>query len=246
MEERICTKAQKEASWKQKGLLRLPKSHHQGILAVAAKEYVEGLGCYSEVRRLLAAGKRPRDVAVFIQQHNELPILTFNSIKKYAQVYRSFFISPMETVQVHAKDLGAGCSPLLHHRLEVLSEGFKEITALEDLMHLHTERIHEQLEKEKRLGLPLPGLRLEIETQIKLIGLIIEKKFELGLYCRAVQDTKTRAGPTFIDQLSPEKRKRVAEVGTRILSIIEAARQTSANHLAIAQTCRSSEQPADS
>jgi len=94
MEERICTKAQKEASWKQKGLLRLPKSHRQGMLALASKEFVEGLRCYSEVRRMLAMGKRPRDVAIHIQRNHECPILTFNTLKKYAQTYRVFFIPP--------------------------------------------------------------------------------------------------------------------------------------------------------
>ncbi|MGE5307038.1 MAG: hypothetical protein ACM3TN_27345 [Alphaproteobacteria bacterium] len=105
MHERIYTKAQKDASWKENGLLRLPKSHDQGMLALASKEFIEGLGCYSEVRRMLAAGKRPRDVGIFIQQHDELPRLTFNTLKKYAQVYRAFFMSPVETLRVKTKEL---------------------------------------------------------------------------------------------------------------------------------------------
>src|ERR1044071_7163487 len=88
MLDRIYTRSENEAIWKQKGLLREPKSYRQEALAIASKEYIESLRCHSAVRRLLAAGKKPRDVAIFIQRHNEYPILTFNSIKKYAQVYQ--------------------------------------------------------------------------------------------------------------------------------------------------------------
>ena len=59
MLNRIYTRSAKEAIWKQKGLLRVPKSYRQEALAIASKEYIESLRCYSEVRRLLAAGKKP-------------------------------------------------------------------------------------------------------------------------------------------------------------------------------------------
>ena len=57
MLNRIYTRSAKEATWKQKGLLRVLKSDSQEALAIASKEYIESLRCYSEVRRLLAAGK---------------------------------------------------------------------------------------------------------------------------------------------------------------------------------------------
>src|SRR5690348_18497080 len=72
MLNRIYTRSE-EAIWKQKEPLRVPKSYRQEALALASKEYIESLRCYSEVRRLLAAGEKPRDVALFIQQLNERP-----------------------------------------------------------------------------------------------------------------------------------------------------------------------------
>ena len=111
MLNRIYTRSEKEAIWKQKGLLRVPKSHRQEALVIASKEYIESLRCYWEVRRLLAAGKKPRDVAILIQRHSEYPMLTFNSIKKYAHVYRLFFIPPLEAVRSLNRELR--CSQLV-------------------------------------------------------------------------------------------------------------------------------------
>jgi hypothetical protein len=228
MKERICTKAQKDASWKEKGLLKLPKSHDQGSLAIAAKEFIEGLRCYPNVRRMLAMGKRPRDVAIHIQQQNEFPILTFSSLKKYAQVYRCFFISGMEVVRVQAKELETGHTPVIRHQLELLQDGIKEIRELEHLMDVQMKRICEQIEKEKQLGLPLSGIRLEIEAVLKLINTLIEKKIELGIYTRAPMDpyNHVRPGLARLDLLTTEQRQRVSRAGTAILQMLEAARSS--------------------
>jgi hypothetical protein len=226
MGERMYTRAQKEASWKQKGLLRPPKSHRQGMLAIAAQEYIEGLGCYPEVRRLLAAGERPRDVALFIQRHNELPILTFNSIKKYAQAYRRFFIPPLETFRSRTEETSVGRSLIVRHRLGLVVEGLREIRELEELARSQSERIRDQLEKETQMGFPLPGLRREIEMQGKLLSAIIQKKIALGIYSRESQDANMRQ-QSFVDRRSPEERQRAIEVGNEILAIIEASKSNS-------------------
>jgi len=225
MEERIFTRAEKEAVWKQKGLLIMPKSHRQGMLAVAAKEFIEGLGCYLEVRQMLAAGKRPRDVALVIQQNKELPILTFNTLKKYAQAYRTFFIPLIETVRVKAEQLGAGDARIIRARFGALERGIEEITKLEELMRVQSKRIHEQVAKEDVLGFPIPGIRLEIETLVKLINTLIEKKIELGIYTRAPQNPEAEDNRSLINALSAEERQRVAVVGKRIIEIMEAARR---------------------
>src|SRR5262249_21389592 len=211
--------------WKQKGFLRMPKSHRQGMLAVASKEFIEGLTCYPEVRQMLAAGKRPRDVAVHIQQNGELPILTFNTLKKYAQAYRAFFISPMETLRLKAERLGAGDARIIRARFEALERGIEEITKLEELMRVQSKRIHEQVAKEVVLGFPIPGIRLEIETFLKLINTLIEKKIELGIYTRAPQNPEAEDNRSLINALSAEERQRVAVVGRRIIEILQAARR---------------------
>ena len=91
--------AVKEKILREKGLLVTPKSESQGSLAVAAREFVEGLRCYPEVRRFLAAGRRTGIVARFIlEDRGERPGVTFNSVKKYLQVstcFRSNLNSPL-------------------------------------------------------------------------------------------------------------------------------------------------------
>jgi len=181
---RIYTRSQKEAFWKQKGLLRVPKPHGQEALAIASKEYIENLRCYPEVRRLLVKGERPRDVAIFIQQNNEYPILTFNSIKKYAQVYALFFIPPLETVRSLAAEPGRAPSMIVTHRLAVVTQSFEEIEQMKKLIHIQTERVKEKVEKEKSLGVPLPGLRSEILMLHKSLAKLFDLKVTLGLYTR--------------------------------------------------------------
>jgi hypothetical protein len=180
----------------------------------------------SDVRRMLAVGKRPRDVAIHIQRQKEFPVLTFASLKKYAQVYRCFFISPMEIIRVQAKEFEAGHAPVVHHQIETLKDGIKEIRELEQTMNLQMERIRQQIEKEKQLGLPLSGIRLEIEAVAKLINVLIEKKIELGIYSRAPMNFDNHPKPPLarLDLLTTEQRHSVAKAGSAILKMLEAAR----------------------
>src|SRR6476660_10045539 len=217
--DRIYTRAEKEAFWKQKGLLRPARSHRQGVLAIAAKDYIERLSCYSEVRRRLAVGKKPREVAIFIQQHNELPALNFGTIRKYAQVYRLFFITPLETLRTQAQ--GGGPLALTKYQLDRILNVINEIVELGKLKDLQAERIRDQLEKEKRQGVLLPGVRGEMETQLKIVSSLIDKKFELGLYPRTPQDSRRQYLADLIEKLSADERKKVVEVTKKILAIIE-------------------------
>jgi hypothetical protein len=184
LNSRIYTRSQKEAFWKQNGLLRLPKSHGQEALAIASKEYIENLRCYAEVRRLLVKGERPRDVAIFIQRHNEYPIVTFNSIKKYAQVYARFFIPPLETVRSLAAEPRRAKSTIVTCRLAEVPQSLEEIEEMEKLIQTQTERVKDQIEKEKSLGVPLPGLHREILTLAKFLAKLFDLKVTLGLYTR--------------------------------------------------------------
>ena len=68
--------------------------------------------------------------------------------------------------------------------IEVLAKGFGKIGQMEEMIRLQSEWIRMQLKNEEQLGLPLPGMRLEIETQLKLISALLEKKIELGFYSR--------------------------------------------------------------
>ena len=183
--KRIYTREQKESFLRENGFLRMPKSHRQEELAIASKEYIESRGGFSQIRQLLAKGERPHDVAALIQQSNQFPKLTFNSIKKYAQVYRSFFIPPLETVRILATEERPSQSTIVKKRLAGLEEALKMIELLEEQARLQFGRIKDLLKIEKELGTPLRDLHLEINTERKLLTVLLNKKFELGLYSRA-------------------------------------------------------------
>ena len=227
MLNRIYTRSEKEAIWKQKGLLRVPKSHRQEALVIASKEYIESLRCYWEVRRLLAKGERPRDVATFIQQNNEYPILTFNSIMKYAQVYACFFIPPLETVRSLAAEPRGAPSMIVKRRLVLVAQVLEEIEQMQKMIDLQTERVKEQFAKEKSLGVPLPRLRSEMSMVTKLLVKLYDTKVAVGLYTR---EPEKRPSPNQslldIDKLTPDQRKRIVEAVKRFLAFIERVRDS--------------------
>jgi hypothetical protein len=67
----------------------------------------------------------------------------------------------------------------------------------------------------------LPGVRGEMETQLKIVSSLIDKKFELGLYPRTPQDSRRQYLADLIEKLSADERKKVVEVTKKILAIIE-------------------------
>ena len=225
--DRIYTRSEKETIWKRKGLLRVPKSRRQEALAIASKEYIESLRCYSEVRRLLAKGERPWDVAIFIQQHNEYPILTFNSIMKYAQVYARFFIPPLETVRSLAAEPRGAPSTVVKRRLVLAAQLLEEIEQMQKMIDLQTERVKEQAAKEKSLGVPLPGLRSEISMVTKSLVKLYNTKVAVGLYTR---EPEKRPSPNQIlldvDKLTPEQQERIVEAVKRFVAFIERVRDS--------------------
>ena len=91
--------------------------------------------------------------------------------RKYAQLYRLFFITPLETLRTQAQ--GGGPLALTKYQLDRIVNVINEITELEKLKDLQAERIRNQMEKEEPLGLPLPGLRAEMETQLKLLKMLM-------------------------------------------------------------------------
>ncbi len=145
MENPIYTKAQREAGWKQSGFIKSPKSDRQGKPAHAAKEFIENLQCYGEVRRMLALGKRPRDVAILIQkEQKEPPFLSFNTLKKYSQAYRYFFISPLGTLKANVYHRTEGIPSIVDRKLNGLLGKIQEIEDLEKIVNAQSKRINEQ------------------------------------------------------------------------------------------------------
>jgi len=216
--------------WKHRGLLVPPKSRRQGMLAIDAKNFIEGLGCYGEVRRMVALGKRPGEVARFIlEERGERPGVTFNSVKKYLQVYRRFFVSPLETLKAKVDNRTEGVPRVVDRKLNGLLGKIQEIEALEQKVHAQAKRIDSQMEREKDLGgLPFPGLRLEMMTFKEMLHELVEMKMNLGYpgYQRVAQnvDIRHQMSLTRIQQLSSEERQQLVEFGRTIYGLIEIAR----------------------
>jgi len=228
MENRIYTKAQKESAWKQKGLLRVPKSVRQGKLALAAQEFIEGLKCYQEVRRMLAVGKRPRDVAILIQQqHKDPPILTFNTLKKYAQVYKLFFIPPLEVLRARVDNPSDGENGIVRSKLQGLFGRVQEVETLEKALMVQSDRINDQVKKEKELGLPLPGIDRAMVVLKDMIKVLVEMKMQLGYPGYRVVPVQVNVGGRInvsrIDALSPEDRHELIEIGRTISELMQKA-----------------------
>lgn len=224
--------AERENAWKQKGLLVAPKSERQGRLALDSKRFIEGLKCYHEVRQQLAIGKRSVEVARFIlEDRGERPGVTFNSVKKYVQVYRRFFIPPLETLRARIDNKTGDDVAVIRRRLEALLGQIPEIETLESLMKLQLERIQEHRKKEIELTLPLPGIRSEVETLLQLVETLIDKKIELGYpgYRRVPQKIDFRgqllpAPAARLELLTPEDREKLIEFGTTIQQLFEMAK----------------------
>ncbi len=227
MENRIYTKAQKEAAWKQKGLLKLPKSDRQGKLALAAKEFIEGLNCYGEVRRMLALGKRPRDVAILIQeQQKDPPFLTFNTLKKYAQAYRYFFISPLETLKANVDNRTEGVASIVDRKLNGLLGKVQEIELLEQKIKSQSDRIDRMIELEKTLNVPIAQVDRAMHEFNDMVNSQIDGKVRLGVYQSVPQKLELQGQILLskINGLPLEDKETLKELGKTLYGIIDMAR----------------------
>ena len=179
---------------------------------------------------MLALGKRPRDVAILIQkEQKEPPFLSFNTLKKYGQVYRNFFISPLETLKANVDNRTEGVPSIVDRKLNGLLGKIQEIEALEQKVKTQAVRIEAQVKKEEELsGLALPGIRLELLAYKELLHELVEMKMDLGYpgYQRVPQkvDLREQVRLTKIHQLSSEDKCQLVEFGRTIFGLIEMAR----------------------
>ncbi len=220
----------KMAEWKQRGMIVEPRSRRQGMLDIDAKNFIDGLGCYGEVRQMVALGKRPGEVARFIlEERGERPGVTFNSVKKYLQVYRRFFVSPLEALKANVDNRTEGVSSIVDRKFNGLLGKIQEIEALEQKVKTQAVRIEAQVKKEEELsGLALPGIRLELLAYKELLHELVEMKMDLCYpgYRRvpARVDIREQVSLTKIHQLSSEDKCQLVEFGRTIFGLIEMAR----------------------
>jgi len=228
MENGNGSRAKKLADWKQRGLLVSPKSRRQGILAIDAKNFLEGLGCYGDVRRMIAAGRKPSDVARFIlEERGERPGVTFNTVKKYVQVFRRFFIPPLEVLRARVDSPYEGEARIIRSKLNGLLGKIEEIETLEIMIKAQVKRINDQIEKEKTLGFPLPEINKSMRELTAMVAKCVELKMQLGYPGYRAVPVQVNVGGQInvsrIDALSPEDRKELVEFGREISELMEKA-----------------------
>ncbi|MCH8055555.1 MAG: hypothetical protein IH857_05310 [Deltaproteobacteria bacterium] len=228
MENGNGPRVKKLEDWKQRGLLVSPKSRKQGLLALDSKNFIEGLGCYGEIRRMVALGKRPSEVARFIlEERAERPGVTFNTVKKYVQVYRRFFISPLEVLRARVDSPYEGEARIIRSKLNGLLGKIEEIETLEIMIKAQVKRINDQIEKEKTLGFPLPEVNRSMRELTLMVAKCVEMKMQLGYPGYRAVPVQVNVGGQInvsrIDALSPEDRHELIEFGRMISELMEKA-----------------------
>lgn len=178
---------------------------------------------------MLALGKRPRDVAILIQkEHKEPPFLSFNTLKKYSQAYRYFFISPLETLKANVDNRTEGLPSIVDWKLNGLLGKIQEIEDLEKVVKVQLKRIDEQVKRENDLGLTFPGIRHEMLAFKNMISDLLQMKIELGYpgYERVPHrvDLRGQVLTARIDSLSPEDRQQLVEFGRTLFQMIDMTR----------------------
>jgi len=177
---------------------------------------------------MIAAGRKPSDVARFVlEERGERPGVTFNTVKKYVQVYRRFFISPLEILKANVDNRTEGVPSIVDRKLNGLLGKIEEIETLEKALKAQSERIDDQVKKEKELGLPLPGIDRALVVFKDMVKTLVELKMELGYpgYQRVSQkvDLTGHVNVARIQQLSPEDRHEILEIGKTISQLMEKA-----------------------
>ena len=224
--------------WKEFGLLLPPVSEKQAMMAVDSRNMIDGLKCHSEAKKMLAGSRRPIDVARFIKEESkEGGSLNLISLAKYCQVYRRFFIGPMDVIGTR---LGCGTANwqrvggggltnqtdrAVLAKLGLVEASREEIDMLSGKVKAQSDRIDKQIKKENELGLPLPGIDRAMEVFINMVKELVEIKIDLGYegYQRVPRTVNVSGQISLdrIDTLSPEEKRQLVEFGKTIGQMIE-------------------------
>jgi hypothetical protein len=216
--------------WWRLGFVTLPCSAKQGRLALDARNFVDALPCVEQVRRALASGETPGAVARLIQdeQGNNTRHLSIATVKKYLQLYRRFFLSPVDVLRANLPTEALGTSPggrALREKIVTATKTTKEITTLETTLQIQWNRIQEAREAEQRMGgLLLPNLYKEVHTLTDVVQRLVEMKGNLGCagYTRIprIFDLHARMRPMPIDSLTDQEKRVLSEFSETFLELI--------------------------
>jgi hypothetical protein len=216
-------------NWRRLGFVTEPKSSKQGKLALNARTLLEPLLCFLEVKILMLHNRPTSEISQFIFSKNEGPVagLTRGTVDKYVQIYRKFFLTPVEYAITNAEKKPAESSDMrtiAWQKLGLLPEKLAQIEAMEEVAKIQMERCREQYALEKKLGLPLPTLGEELKKCTELNSRILELKMDLGLLKRAPAKI-IMDGRILTNDLPPEAKEELVEFGKMLFEMIEASRR---------------------
>jgi len=225
--------------WKQRGFTILPRTDRQGKAALDAKNYLCSVCEWKKYSELLAAGRSVQDVAkILFATEGDKVIHTFGTVYKYLQLYRRFFLTPMELLESGEFSLQAGkranagkangvsYKEVLATKLGTLTRGLAEVQLMELGLAMQWERIQEQRKLEKTLQFPLPGIAKEIEELRKTAVACVNLKMDLGFngYLRVpkmVDVAHSRTDPRKLRGMTDDEKQGLKEFGSFMIDLIE-------------------------
>ena len=225
--------------WKQHGFCILPRTDRQGKAALDAKNYLCTVCGWEKYSELLASGRSVQDVAkILFQNEGDKVNHTFGTVYKYLQLYRRFFLTPMQLLESGEFSLQAGrrgsagkgngvsYKEVLAKKLGTLTRGLAEVQVMELGLAMQWERIQEQRKLEQTLQFPLPSLGKEIEEMRKTAVACVNLKMDLGFngYLRVpkmVDVAHSKSDPRKLRGLTDEEKGGLKEFGSFMIDLIE-------------------------
>jgi hypothetical protein len=171
------------------GFIDAPKSPKQRRLALSGKRFIEGLTCFDAVKGLLLNRVKVSTIRRFVLEKNESGGLTAGSLDKYIQLYRRFFVAPIEYMRARNPNIPekTDLKQTWASKLGMLPERIKEIEDLKEVVELQKERILEMRAFEKQIGVPLPDLDKSVQIGIEGYKTLTELMMDLGQLVRVPQ-----------------------------------------------------------
>jgi hypothetical protein len=213
------------------GFRQPPRSAKERRSGVAAKRFVESRGCSDKIIAMLANGTKSSTIRQMVLDNNEGAALTASTLDKYFQLYRRFFIAPLEyaTSAEGARDQPVDQRTIIARRLGIIPERVAEIESMERAAAIQLARCEAQYAIELALKLPLPGLKDELVACVEMNHRIIEAKMDLGQLTRDPQQVKI----TSELKVNDRERQELVEFGAFLMELIERSRKRNVFNCAI-------------
>jgi len=209
------------AEWRQLGFIEQPKSQKQGDLALDARRFIESRRCFTSLKMFISMGHPPSHLLGYLRLQEETDGLSADTLKKYCQIYRRFFVTPLEVLRASA---GEEETAIIRRKVSQIGDRQAEISRLESAAIAQWGRIQKLMTFEDGLGYALPDLDKQFDVHRKLEAELLEKKMDLGIYARVpyrmavAAAVKTTYG---FNDLTSDERAALKEFGEMVFEMIE-------------------------